>query len=171
MYSSTPINTMEKLNKILSNEIKFQRITRNLGEIKRELTRITERVNTIRSAERLPMVTGPYKRGNPLRLIISQIPSPTYAVAKALNTILTHSYPFEIQLEFICRIPSGVKGSPKLGIIASLDVEGLFTNVPVDETIEMILEKIYKGDHNESLDIPKESLKKLFQICMKEALH
>ena len=33
---------------------------------------------------------------------------------------------------------------PNYGILASLDVENLFTNVPVNETIDIIIDNIYK---------------------------
>ena len=52
--------------------------------------------------------------------------------------------------------------------IASLDVESLFTNVPVKDTIDIILNKIYNSDIN-PLDIPRNLLKKLLEICTMEA--
>ena len=85
------INTDEyrsKLNDILRDATKFVRIRRNLvEEIKKRLNGITERVNAVRESEHLPMVTGDHdhdyingnvkthKHGNPLRPIISHIPS------------------------------------------------------------------------------------------------
>ena len=52
---------------------------------------------------------------------------------------------------------------PKM--LASLDVENLFTNVPVEETIEIILDKVY--NHHEILppNVPRDSLKNLLFIC------
>lgn len=49
--------------------------------------------------------------------------------------------------------------------IASLDVESLFTNVPVTRTIEIILQNVY---HHESLPPPKidrETLRALLTVC------
>ena len=54
------------------------------------------------------------------------------------------------------------------GIIASLDVESLFTNVPVDETITMIMDEVYRSN-NEPLDIPETYLRELLVACTKEA--
>ena len=62
-----------------------------------------------------------------------------------------------------------LKDRPSGGIIASLDVESLFTSIPVDETIKFILDRVYRGDHGCTFNIPEESLKKLMQICTKEA--
>ena len=54
------------------------------------------------------------------------------------------------------------------GIIASLDVESLFTNVPVNETIDLILDEVYRSDKT-PLDIPENLLKELLMCCTKEA--
>ena len=51
--------------------------------------------------------------------------------------------------------------------MGSLDVEGLFTNVPVHETIEIILQHVYENEDPSLLppDIPKNLLKSLLEIC------
>ena len=54
-------------------------------------------------------------------------------------------------------------------IIASLDVESLFTNVPVDTTIDFILNRIYRNKNTPSLAIPEDNLRNLLLICTKEA--
>ena len=48
----------------------------------------------------------------------------------------------------------------------SFDVASLFTNVPLEETIEIILKSIYvnKGKTN---DIPKQEMKELLILCTK----
>ncbi|XP_064085388.1 uncharacterized protein LOC135200710 [Macrobrachium nipponense] len=53
--------------------------------------------------------------------------------------------------------------------MASLDVESLFTNAPVDETIGIILEKVYRNPDKQPPNIPEESLKTLLDICTKRA--
>ncbi|XP_064109656.1 uncharacterized protein LOC135217622 [Macrobrachium nipponense] len=53
--------------------------------------------------------------------------------------------------------------------MASLDVESLFTNVPVDETIGIILEKVYRNPDKQPPNISEESLKTLLDICTKRA--
>ena len=138
-----------------------------------------ERVNAVHGSERLPMVTGDHdlgyiywnvkthKRGNPLRTIISQLPSPTYAIAKALNHILAPYIPSTYSLESSYEFLQVLKDRPSGRIIASLDVESLFTLV--DETIQLILDIVYRGDHECKLSIHEESLKKHLQICTKEA--
>ena len=53
-------------------------------------------------------------------------------------------------------------------MIASLDVENLFTNVPVKETIEIIIENIYKNPLLPPLKINPNILKKILLICTTE---
>ena len=96
----------QKLDDILADETKFQRIRRNpTDDIKREANRTIERVNALSSSIKLPAIKGDFepgyiygnvkthKPGNPLRPIISQIPTPTYQLAKQLNRLLTPYIP------------------------------------------------------------------------------
>ncbi|XP_064100762.1 uncharacterized protein LOC135211380 [Macrobrachium nipponense] len=62
-----------------------------------------------------------------------------------------------------------IRDSPGDGTMASLDVESLFTNVPVDETIGIILEKVYRNPDKQPPNIPEELLKTLLDICTKRA--
>ena len=171
-----------KLDAILNNDTKFRRITRNpIDEIKRETNKIIERVNASSSAVHLPPISGDFdpgylygtvkthKNGNPLRPIISQIPTPTYALAKKLNNILTPYIPSDFSIKSSIDFLDIVRRTPTDGIIASMDVESLFTNVPVDETISLILNKVYHDDSTPKLDIPEAALKALLEICTKRA--
>ena len=55
---------------------------------------------------------------------------------------------------------------PNDHLLVSFDVKSLFTNVPLDETIEIILNRIY--DKNEiSTDIRKSEIKELLKLCIK----
>ncbi|XP_076049752.1 uncharacterized protein LOC143030487 [Oratosquilla oratoria] len=55
-------------------------------------------------------------------------------------------------------------------VIASYDVESLFTNIDVDWTINLIINKIYLAQGPPKLDISKMTLLTLLGMCMKEAL-
>ncbi|XP_066966311.1 uncharacterized protein [Macrobrachium rosenbergii] len=179
------INTEDyhrKLDDILADSTKFQRITKNpVDEIRREANRIIETVNAASNALHLPPITGDYdlgyvygnvkthKQGNPLRPIISQIPAPTYQLAKRLNTILTPYVPSSHSLKSSAEFLEALRAAPPGGCIASMDVESLFTNVPVDETIQMILDRVYRDPTTPSLNIPEHALRALLEICTKKA--
>ncbi|XP_064096787.1 uncharacterized protein LOC135208483 [Macrobrachium nipponense] len=91
----------EKLDAILSNSSKFERLTRNpMEDIKRDANHVISTINTSTNAVHLSPIQEDFslgylygnvkthKEGNPLRPIISQTPALTYALAKRLNQIL-----------------------------------------------------------------------------------
>ncbi|XP_050739089.1 uncharacterized protein LOC127009752 [Eriocheir sinensis] len=110
-----------------------------------------------------------HKPGNKLRPIISQIPTPTYNIAKKLCKILTPYVPTTYSLNSATDFLDILKSNNSRGIIASLDVESLFTNVPVERTINYIAQRVYHDDSTPPLDIPEAALRGLLQCCTKEA--
>ena len=67
--------------------------------------------------------------------------------------------------EFIQIISSN---KPK-GLMASLDVESLYTNVPVQTTINIVLDSVYHHDSLPPPKIPEPTLKKLINVCTTRA--
>ncbi len=110
-----------------------------------------------------------HKPGNKVRPIISRIPTPTYNIAKKLCKILTPYVQATYSLSSATDFLDIVKNSKTKGTIASLDVESLITNVPVDRTINYIIERIYRDDTTPPLDVPEEVLRGILQCCTKEA--
>ena len=51
----------------------------------------------------------------------------------------------------------------------SLDVDSLFTNIPLDETIGICIDSLYKDDEN-SPKIPKNAFRNLLTVATKELL-
>ena len=82
--------------------------------------------------------------GYPLRPIISQVTTPIYQITKTINDLITsylsHNYSIKPTKELIKILKTH---KPNKGIISSLHVENLFTNVPVLETINIIINNIY----------------------------
>ena len=111
----------------------------------------------------------PHKNGNPLRPIISQVSTPTYQTSKQLDTIIKPYIPKKYSLNSRDEFIDLLKSSRPKGQLASLDVYSLFTNVPVFETIDIILRNVY---HHPSLlppSIEKETLKELLLACTTES--
>ena len=82
----------------------------------------------------------------PVRPIVSNIGTATHKTAKYLSKLLSLlarlKYTIENTRDFVTRIrnmkiPEGYK-------MISFDVVSLFTNVPVKETIDIIIRKVYK---------------------------
>lgn len=172
----------EKMDAILSDPLRFKRITRNpIEELKKKINRLIEATNKKVGRTVFHKLVGDYtpgyaygnikthKEGNPLRPIISQVPTPTHDVAKILNTLLTPYCPSEYCVNSSVAFIDLIKTQPPKGLLASLDVESLFTNVPVDETINLILNRVYHDGRYTPLEIPEPTLKKLLVACTKEA--
>ena len=62
-----------------------------------------------------------------------------------------------------------LKVTQPIGILTSLDVESLFTNVAIDDTISIILNSVYRHPNIPPPNLPKETLKKLLEICTKKS--
>jgi hypothetical protein len=111
-----------------------------------------------------------HKPGNPLRPIVSCIDSPCHRLARYLTEVLN---------PLVGKTSSFVKDSKHLvGILeevetdeadtmTSFDVESLFTNVPTDETLEILKDKLDKDDTLSSrTPIPKENVLELTRLCI-----
>jgi len=168
-----------KISEFLRNDDKFLKIKKDpTNSIKTDINNIFTIINR-QSDCKLAKLYGHFEPGYlygnpkihkslsdpPLRPIISQVGTVTYNTAKMINRIITpymnRSYMVESTFDFI-EITKAMK-QPKL--MASLDVENLFTNVPVAETINIILEAVYNHQSKIPPAIPKEMLRKLLIIC------
>ncbi|XP_066988217.1 uncharacterized protein [Macrobrachium rosenbergii] len=173
---------LQKINEILSDSNKFRKISRDTtNAIKVRVNKVIDTINAKMGGVHFQKITGEYspgymygnvkthKNGNPLRPIISQIPTPTYALAKKLNKLLTPYVPTEFSLRSSKEFIDLLQHKSSQGLIASLDVESLFTNVPVEETIDMIIDEVYHGEKT-PLDVPENLLRQLLRLCTKETI-
>ena len=173
---------LQKLDTILSDPSKFQKLNQDPTEkLKKKLNQLIETNNAVSNATKLNKVIGDFKPGycygnvkthkpgNKLRPIISQIPTPTYQLAKRIAALLEPFIPSRYILKSSSDFLDILKNSVSEGTIASFDVESLFTNVPVDRTINYILNKVYRGGSTPPLNIPENILRNLLECCTKEA--
>jgi len=105
----------------------------------------------------------------PVRPIISQIPSPTYKMSKVINDLIEDYLPAKYILKSTDELIDILRVKKPKGILTSLDVENLFTNVPIDETIQIILDNVYRNQHKVPPKIHEHTMKQLLEICTKEA--
>ena len=93
--------------------------------------------------------------------------APTYFTAKELNRILTPYVPngnsVTSPVEFIDILKTTGPGAD----LATLDVENLFTNVPIGDTIDYICDTVYRGD-TEPIPIPEKTMRDLLYTCTSE---
>ena len=147
--------------------------------LKKEIRSIIDKINKSTNSIKLSLPVGHhnpgYAYGNPkihknknnppLRLIISQIGTITYEISKKLNEILTPYTPAKHMIKSTNEFISIVQGVEEAGYLTSLDVENLFTNVPVSETIDIIIQNAYHNPKVAPPDIPETHMLSLLEIC------
>ncbi|XP_076065307.1 uncharacterized protein LOC143039314 [Oratosquilla oratoria] len=169
---------LSKMASILNDTTKFKRISRNpTNDIKTKLNRLI-RENNNSSTTKLPLIEGDHKlgyaygnvkthkNGHPLRPIISQTPSVTYKLAKRLNALISPFVPAYFSLKSSEEFLDILKTARSSNIMASTDVESLFTNVGIDDTIDFICQRLYHPE--QKIAIPEKTLRLLLQACTKE---
>ena len=170
----------EKIESMLADEDKFEKVaTDPTPQLKKELRTLVTRANKHSKSIKFPLPVGHYEPGYtygnpkmhkdklnpPFRLIVSQIGTITYEISKRLNDILTPYLPAKHMISSTNEFISIAKGVERKGLLASLDVESLFTNVPVIETINIILNNTYHNPTVAPPDIPEMLMKSLLEIC------
>ena len=106
----------------------------------------------------------------PLRPIISMSGTVTHQLAQYLNEVIQpymdQTYMLKSADEFLLALqPLKITPSQK---IMSLDVESLFTNVPVEPTIDIIVNRAYNHNSITPPSIQQNDLKELLKICTQQ---
>ena len=105
----------------------------------------------------------------PLRPIVSNIGTATYKTSKFLAQLLAplgkSTYTVSSTEEFITKL-RGITPPDGYEMI-SFDVVSLFTNVPLEKTIDIIIKKVYKEKRIKT-KIKAGKLRKLLYLCSKE---
>ena len=174
---------LDKIEGILSDKSKFKKLKKDpTANLKKEVNKTIEAANAVIGGVKFEPAVGDYapgylygtvkthKSNNPLRPVISQIPTPTYNLAKQLNCILSPYIPVEYTLKSSEEFLEVIHSKKAEGIIASLDVESLFTNVPISETIDIIIDYAFNHDSlPPPSGLPRDLLKTMLRICTTEA--
>ncbi|CAM4873605.1 unnamed protein product [Rotaria socialis] len=116
-----------------------------------------------------------HKTGYPIRPIISTIGSFQYELSKYLAKAIKDSSPqadsdIKDSFEFVKKIKNTILSQEKSYIICSFDVESLYTNVPVEEAINVTLDFIFKlKQKNANIPFSREQMKKLLELSVRDA--
>lgn len=109
-----------------------------------------------------------HKQDNPLRPIVSSIGTAGYNLAKFLQPLVTpltcNQYTVKNSKCFVDEISN--LDLPHQFFMASYDVESLFTNVPLEETLDIILENF---DSNAFFGLAKNIVRKFFKFATSES--
>ena len=177
---------IEKLENILSDKTKFKLLEKDptisrenaltvlLRQIKSEDYLTKQEYQFIKPvgsvSARLYGLPKVHKTNTPLRPIVSCINSYNYRLGKYLANIIKpirdSIYSLKNTDEFLKFLKENSHLSKDNKVI-SFDIESLFTNIPVDETINIICYKLYCTDHKLKPFIPENYLLELLKFATK----
>ena len=108
-----------------------------------------------------------HKDGHPMRPIVSMIGTPEYELAKFLDGYIKPNIPKDFMLsstsEFIEKLqiyhPQGNE------TMVSFDVSSLFTNVPLMETIDIVIDRLYGENAVVQPPIKKNTFRRMLVLC------
>ena len=104
----------------------------------------------------------------PFRPILSAINTPSYKIAKFLVPMLSeltkNKYVSKDSFEFAKNVR---EQNPEF-FMASFDIDSLFTNVPLDETIEISVKKLF-GRKKKFKGFSRQQFKKLLSLAVKDS--
>ena len=104
----------------------------------------------------------------PFRPILSAIGTPTYKLAKffvpILNSITSNEYTIKDSFDFSSDI---LEQNANL-YMASLDIDSLFTNLPLNETIDICIENIFQNKNTVN-KFDKNNFRKMLTLATKES--
>ena len=178
---------IQKMDQILSDTSKFtfigppdcrmifkaeDKINRTLKQLKDNSTISDEVYNKLYSSGSsfsilygLPKV---HKRNVPLRPILAAYNAPNFAIAKylvpLLNEIATNNHTLSKSSFFTQEI---LNQNPQ-SFMVSFDVESLFTNVPLSETIDIIINKLFPTQNSTFHSFNKKDFRKLLELSVND---
>ena len=108
-----------------------------------------------------------HKENTPLRPIVSCIGTYSYELAKYLVTILKPLCDNQYTVKDSFSFAQEINSLTLAHFMSSFDVSSLFTNVPLQETIEICLDKLYK-DTKKVQNLTKLQLRKMLKFAVNE---
>ena len=110
-----------------------------------------------------------HKANNPMRPICSMVGTSTYELGKFVAKLIApaavnkHGTDLKDTFQFVSQLSSqNLSGCT----LASYDVQSLFTNVPLAETIDVCMNRLYRGEPDIVPDMPEPVLRKLLSMCV-----
>ena len=104
----------------------------------------------------------------PFRPILSAINTPSYKISKFLTPLLSNLTKNEFVSKDSFEFARAVRNQNPDLYMASFDIDSLFTNVPLDETIDICVKKLF-GRKRKFEGFTKEQFKKLLSLAVKNS--
>ena len=178
---------LSKMHKILFDKSKFNLVHENIHTtILHVEDRINRFINKLKKTKEISLelynslfVSGSnpgilyglpkiHKVGNPMRPIFSAINTPSYNICKffvpILKKLTTNEFTTDNSYNFVEK-NSKCRNTKNLYMV-SFDVESLFKNIPLEETINICILELFKNC-NLVVGIGRENFKKLLELSVK----
>ena len=170
-FQKVPVTAGKELNLVLSHERKVRNILKSMldkGTFHQDL--YTKLLPTGSQPGKLYGLGKVHKPGCPVRPILSAIGTPSYSLAKLLVPMLAPVTVNHLTVKDSFSFAKEISGISSDGLyMASFDVKSLFTNIPLDETINICTNNLFKSAHKPQ-NIPKPDFKLLLQAAVKDML-
>ena len=106
----------------------------------------------------------------PFRPILSAISTPTYNLAKFLISILEPLTKNEFVIKDSFSFSEDIRKQNTKSYMTTFDVESLFTNIPLNETIEICVNKLYPRKNMKVNGLRKNEFRNLLELATKKSL-
>ena len=167
------IDSDKDYNFIHNQELRITRELRNLRD--KGVLNDTDYANLTPTGSRPSILYGLSKVHKPLvdgmpklRPILSAINTPTYKLSqflvKVLKPFTTNQYTTKDSFSFA----EDIRKQSSTAYMSSLDVDSLFTNIPLDETIDICVELLFK-DNDIAHGLNKSEFRTLLSLATKES--
>ena len=108
-----------------------------------------------------------HKANTPLRPIVSCVGTYTYNLAQFLVELLQPMMKNQYSVKDSFAFANEIKNFPGVPIMSSFDVTGLFTCIPLDETINICLDFLF-AETDLVMNLTRIQLRKMFHFALKE---
>jgi hypothetical protein len=151
---------------------KFQKETKEAIKKAKTIDKTVKNKLTIMNTKspQLYGLTKIHKENHPMRPVVSYINAPSYSLAKYINTLILQvtgfkpKYGIKNSIEFCNNLRN--QTPPDNSILVSFDVKSLFTNIPVNESIQYLKEILDRQCNNHELI---EDIINLVNTCLKQS--
>jgi len=181
---------VDKMNTILSDTTKFTSVDENCYKLTQRLElRLNKMLLLLHKANKLDKNTydnlravgsnpgklyglpKTHKVGVPVRPILSAVTCHNYKLAKFLVPLLAPLASSEYTVSDVFSFTKEIqeRSDFERTLMVSLDIESLFTNVPVSETIDIILRKLFPNDSDMYQGFNRNDFSSLLKLAVEDS--
>ena len=111
-----------------------------------------------------------HKPNTPLRPVLSAINTPSYKLAKTFIPVLSHLTTIQFTVPDSFSLSELLHNTSfQQSYLTSFDIQSLFTNIPISETIEIIMNSLFSSPSSLVADLSPSQFKKLLSCTVSDS--